>query len=827
MPIAAERFGLIAALSIGLGFTALLTSYAALWEREGLRAGVRDLATERLDILDASLLGSTEVLYTLRDLHAALGGMTESRFHAFAEDAIRRHPTLQAIEWIPRVPDRRRAELEAQRRAAGNADFAFTEIGERGELRVARQRAEYYPVYFMAPLHGNAAALGMDLASQPNRREALLRARDSGKPSATSPVRLAQESERQNGFLLFLPIYQGAPADLTARREQIEGYALAVFRAGNLMQHAFKDMLQRGISLRVMDRDAAETPLFVQGDSTAATGLVPSWLLSQLKWQSSRQFGGRDWVFEFAPGADFLAQAYPWKTLAAFVAGLLLTVLFGAHVHQNSRRLREIRLANQALREEVRERQRAEREAHAANRVKSEFLASMSHEIRTPLNAVLGYAQWLRADPGLKRDQVESVNAIILGGNHLLSHINDVLDLSRIEAGRVELRRDTLDVGILLRELESMFRSRAEEKRLVLRIGECPAPCRVEADACKLRQILINLVGNAIRFTQVGEVFLGCKFDPDMPVKGDQVGLRFDVIDTGPGIAGDDLSHIFEPFYQAGQRGQPGGSGLGLTIAVRLAGLMRGEISAVSELGEGSRFSLRLALRRLDAGLADTVADVLLGWRLQHPVAARVVIVDADPSGCDVLRRLLDSLGVTAQAFNDFAAAAPMLQQPDMAAMFIDPRGMDAEAEAWAFALPQNAPPVIAYTTLAFEQDRDRLLTRGYRAHLAKPLAMESLVECLRQTLDWRFTRLSRDFGEDSPPRAPDVARLHLPRELLMRLLTAAELHSTTMLKTCIESLSQLGEEEALLAAHLRQLMRAYDMSAIARLLTGLPHDPD
>ena len=807
LPVAHDRSGLLAALTIGLGFTLVLTTPAALWERDTLAATLRDLASERLDKLDATLLGSTEVLYALRDLRVALGTLDEAHFRVFADDAIRRHPSLQALEWIPRVAHPARAALEHERQHAGYPEFRLTEIGFDGGLSHTGIRAEYYPVALVAPVAGNLAAMGMDLAHHPHRRDALMRARDSGLPAATAPVKLAQEPERQNGFLLFVPVYDGTPASEIERRAAIRGFALAVFRAGDLMDAAFRDLPQRGIRVRVVDQAAPDLDLFGAGTMSAPPGLIA------LDWHSTRQFAGREWQFAFRADAHFLRHEAPLRTLAAFAIGLLLTALLTGYVALSTRRTREVRVANAALTQEVRERERAEREATAANRVKSEFLASMSHEIRTPMNAVLGHAQWLRGDAGLTHDQRASVNAIVAGGSHLLAHINDVLDLSRIEAGRIELRRDVIELNDLLRELETLFRARAEEKRLHLKLGLLPTPQRVECDACKLRQILINLVGNALRFTRVGEVYLGVKRVDD---GAGGLVTRFDVIDTGPGIAADELTQIFEPFYQstsaAAPRDEPGGSGLGLAIAARLAALMKGRIDAVSELGAGTRFSLTLPL---DAPTEPAQAAFTpTGWRCLESTDHTVAILDAD--GADVLARLLDRLGIAAQICPPGA-----LPPPPCSVLFVDPgQPPRFDLAALIAALPATTR-IVATTT-----QTQTVPPPGCAAHLTKPLALSALVACLEAVAGWRFEALYATTDDDTPPRQPEWSRLSLSEALLTRLVTAAELHSTTVLKSALAELRALGAEEALLAAHLQLHLRAYDMHAIARLLARLPPAP-
>ena len=586
---------LMPALWIGLVCSLLLAAYVSHWERNALRTELRELAGDRAQVLQSSMRSSTEVLYSLASLYAATGTMDPEHFRAFAQDAVQRHPEVRAVEWIPRVPESERAHYEQLQRQRGYPNFIFTEIGESGLLVPAAYRPEYFPVYFVEPLQGNLAAHGFDLGANKERLFALEQARDTGLPAVTAPIRLAQETETQQGFLMFYPVYDNPnAATLDQRRSALRGFALAVFRADDLVANALRDLTERGVSITIFDTGEPARPLSRQLAKAPAGIASPGWLpwAKDLPyWNTTIDVAGRSWRLEFEPTAQFSAHYRPSQTMAALAVGLALTFLLVAYLASAARRTREVNIANAALQREVGERERAVEAAQAANRAKSDFLANMSHEIRTPLNAVLGYAQLLRRDQRLDHSQRESVNAIILSGNHLLSQINAVLDFSKIETGRMELQSGDVYLNELLRELELMFRPRCLDKGLQLRVQPLAddQQTAVVTDGCKLRQILINLLGNAVRFTRKGEVILGCCITPDGR-------YRFDVIDTGPGITSLDRQRIFEPFFQGHSHSQSGGTGLGLAIARRQARLLGGELEVATEEGEGSRFTLILPL---------------------------------------------------------------------------------------------------------------------------------------------------------------------------------------------------------------------------------------
>ncbi len=242
------------------------------------------------------------------------------------------------------------------------------------------------------------------------------------------------------------------------------------------------------------------------------------------------------------------------------------------------------------VRERTLELSAAKERAEVANSAKSQFLARMSHELRTPLNAVMGYAQLLKMDDAVTPKQRSGLDIIHSSGQHLLTLIVDILDLSRIEAGKAELRLAPMELVPRLNAVADILRVMASSKQIALELAlHADLPALVQADDKRLSQVLLNLVGNAVKFTHVGGVTLRVLPLPGAP-KG-QVSLRFEVQDSGVGIAGDQVSRLFEPFEQAGnaeQRG--GGTGLGLAISRQLVRMMGSEIHLHSELGQGSRF---------------------------------------------------------------------------------------------------------------------------------------------------------------------------------------------------------------------------------------------
>jgi len=483
----------------------------------------------------------------------------------------------------------------------------------------------------------------------------------------------------------------------------------------------------------------------------------------------------------------------------------------------------------EVFRDTSKERELMESIQHA-NQSKSAFLANMSHEIRTPLNAILGFSQLLQRDSDLTPHQGQYLETINRSGEHLLALINDILEMSKIEAGRITLNPTTLDLHALLADLEMMFRVRTDAKGLRLLVERSPAmPRQVVADEGKLRQVLINLIGNAVKFTEQGGITVRVT-SGETGTEGAVSSLRLamEVEDTGMGIAPNEVGKIFDPFEQS-SRGVhvQGGTGLGLAISREFVRLMGGELTVESEPGKGSVFRFEMDAEPADTKVTAPVvaARHIVGLPPEVDKRRLLIVDDLEPNRA-LLSALLIPLGYEIreavdgeEALEEFDSWQPHLVLMDIRMPVMD--GCEATRRIKATERGQKTP-ILAVTASALEEERQEAMDAGVDGFIAKPFQADDLYEKIGAALAVDYVYADDVGGASSSESASDGLNPEslalLPPELVDALVEATEMGD---MSTLLDLLDRVAELDPALAQGLRELAERYAYDELTGVFAG------
>ncbi len=479
---------------------------------------------------------------------------------------------------------------------------------------------------------------------------------------------------------------------------------------------------------------------------------------------------------------------------------VLLNLLIGKYFKAKDAELAEakeyledqVRQRTKALEQEVAVRKETEQElivakeqAESANIAKSRFLANMSHEIRTPLNAIVGFSQILlnqsrKAD--LDPDFIKYLNNIRLSGQHLSELINDILDLSKIEAGKMTLSEEDMNLKQLMQSVFHINKATAKEKNVALLYEfDASTPKYIHSDRSKLKQILMNLLNNAIKFTEGGKkIYLKTSFENN--------DILFEVQDEGVGIELKDQSLIFEPFIQADAKvnRKHSGTGLGLSITKNMVELLNGRISLTSLPGQGSTFRVAIPYQPSEQPTSRQ-SEIILD-KIAIPKNARILVVEDNPMNQEMIKAFFNEIQHNILVANDGNEGVKMASQyqPDLIFMDIHMPGMDGFEATRLIRAKDQQTPIVALSADAFKEQQEEALRSGFSAYITKPIQFNRLIECLQQFL---LIEKKEEKATETVLTPEEKEKVKLTLGMLMK----TPIYETEKLVELVESLGQLA----------------------------------
>lgn len=730
-----------------------------LWEAERQRA-LQELQIEfeartliTLNLVVLRMAAYQQVLRGVRGLFAASVSVERDEFHDYvaAQHLAEHYPGIQGLSFNQLVPRSAREKHIAAIRTRGYPEYRIWPGGDR-EI--------YVPVLYIEPFSGhNAQVVGYDVYADPVRRRAMERSLEADTGIVTGKVKLVQDAS--TGVLMYVPVYKtGAQAGTPAeRRAGVLGWIAGVFRMEDMMG-SMLGATNAELDVEIYDgtQPSAETLLY-DDDKVIRLGGHGGALFSSTR---NISFGGRIWTLQFSSLPAFEARLGKDKAQFIVVAGIVTSLLLAMLAYLLLRG-RENLEATVLLR--TSELEKARFEAEQASRAKSGFLATMSHEIRTPMNGVIGMLDVLRQSP-LGNSQVEMVDLMQESAYALLNIIEDILDFSRIEAGRIEIECAPLSVPNLLRDVCRLLEHLRTKKGVELSLFiDSSIPEELMGDSLRLRQVLINIINNAIKFSggqqyagrvSVRAILLGCDRR--------RVTVEFNVTDNGIGMDDETRARIFTSFTQAdvSTTRNFGGTGLGLAISRHLIRLMGGDIVVQSVLGEGATFIVRLPFLLLpadasSAGQTEKEGDALPSiGRIESTTQisreealqqGRLILIAEDNAiNQQVIFRQLAFLGYFADIADDGCDALARWESGDYALLLTDlnmPKmdGYELGRAIRAGEAGKRRMPIIALTANAMADEAARCASAGMDDFVGKPTRLEVLQAMLEKWLPARVLK--------------------------------------------------------------------------------------
>jgi len=654
--------------------------------------------------------------------------VSKESFHQYVSKIYENSTAIKAMSWNPIISQQQKPFYENEL-----IQIHSTNASIKGKPILENDPIIY--IKLISPEKGNEKAVGFNLYSNPSRKQTLKSAMESYQAKATPIIQLVQSEKNEPSFLLFYPVFELPNTDKGDNNKRLKGFATAVYLAEKMLSNSFTEQ-QKKLFYYEFFEEGKQQWFFSNTENTENTENTDHTYLTlhhHLEhFTDTFYVAGQQWNINLLANRKFITnqQSEDFLVLYIFLVVIVITIITSLLLMNN----RQFALDN-LVNKRTKSLKIAVEDANYANKAKSQFLANMSHEIRTPMNSVVGFARLAQESNDLK--EIKSfLNHISISSDLLLHIVNDILDISKIESSKLALNNDVCDLHLVLKRIYSIFEVQALDKKLDWCLNDnLPKPMFINGDQTRIEQVLMNLCGNAMKFTQSGRVTLIA----DLLSNADnKAHIKFQVKDTGIGIVKENMSTLFDPFIQADASTSRdfGGTGLGLTISKKLSQLMDGDIKVSSIKGQGtiSTFTCYLAISQPTSKVSQP--EIIVEKNMSN---LKVLVAEDNRINQVLINTILKKLGIDAIIVENGQLVIDHIKQQHVDVILMDCQmpvldGYQATKIIRSFPEFSNLP-IFALTADVDSRSKEKAIAFGFDKHLTKPIDIVELTESLQSVL--------------------------------------------------------------------------------------------